>query len=178
MVGRQLDGDGAHATGTADHQHIFSFALAGLKTQLIFQGFPRSERGERQGGGFLHAQAVRLSGDQTLVNALVLCVAALTLHGAGVPDPVAGFEVFHFRTHRFHHAGSIKPQHPVTGLLQGALAQFGVNRIDGDGLHGDQQIPRAGRGQVQLDILQGVNILDSSGLIESNRFHFGSLADR
>jgi hypothetical protein len=149
----------------------FPFTVAGPETELVFQGFPGGNGRQWQGGRFLHAQAVRFFCHQPLVHTLVLGIAALTLQRAGIPDPVTGAEVFHFRAHGFHHPGGIKPQHPVTGLIQRPLAQLGVDGIHRHRLHGHQQIPGTGRRQVQLDILQCVHIINGSGLVETDRFH-------
>ena len=129
MVGGQLDSDGAHATGAADHQQAFPFTLSRLKAELVFQGFPGGQGGKGQGGGFLHAQAIRLLRHQPLVHALVLGIAALTLQGAGVPDPVTTLKVLYLGAYCFHHACGIKPQYPIAALVHRALAQFGINGI-------------------------------------------------
>ena len=63
----------------------------------------------------------------------------------------------------------------MAGLIQRALAEFGIDGVYGHGLYRHQQIPGARRGQIQLDVFQGMDVINAARLIESDGFHDFSL---
>ena len=178
VAGGQLGGDGADTAGAAHHQQGLAGGVFRSQAELVGEAFPGGEHGQRQGGGFLHAGAFGHFRHQALVHALVLGVAALALHGPGVPDPVAGQEVADFGAYRFHPTGGIIAEYFMALLRQGALAYLGVHRVDRYRLHRHQQVAGAWFGLFQLDVFQGVDVFDGAGLVKADGLHRVSVGIR
>jgi hypothetical protein len=174
QLARQLHQDGANAARRADHQQRLALRGASVAAhfQTVEQQFPRGDGGQRQRCGLGEVDILRLVADDALVHQMQLAVGAGAGQVAGVPDFIADLEQGHVRADRFHHAGGIPADHLGLAFGRGDVAaDLGVDRIDRNGAHFDQQIAAGSLRRRQFDIDQGVGVVDRQGLAVGDGFH-------
>ncbi len=142
MLG-QLDGDRADAAGAGMDQHL----LPRLQLGAFDQHLPGGQGHEGQGGGFFHADVLRLQREVGLVHRDELREG---------PDPVlagprihlvAGLEALHLGPDADHDPRQVVAQHQRKTIgqdeLELAVADLGVQRIQAGRVDGDQHVALA-----------------------------------
>ncbi len=130
-----------------------------LHVEAVEQHFPGGQRRQRHRGCLRVAQRLRLVADDALVDELKFGVAAGADIAAGVIDFVASLEERHVRADLANDAGCVVTQHAQTARVRCEVhAHLGVDRIDGHGLHFDEEVAAGGLRLVDVEIDQAVGV--------------------
>ena len=141
----QLHGHMAHATGAAVHQHLVPAAHVGA----VHQALPGGDEDQRQGRCLAHGQPARLVGQQPGIHRSVLRQAALQPADAAgkAIHRIPHLEARDALPHLLHHAGEVHAQNGgqwLLGVLGGAGADLGVQRVHAAGVDADKHLARSG----------------------------------
>jgi hypothetical protein len=120
------------------------------------------------------AERIGLAADKTLIDKMELGIGALRRQSTGIEHIVTGLEQAGVRTGRNDPAGSVPAEHPPrSGFGFGASPHLGVDRIDRDCLHLDQQFTAFRLRLGQVDIDKGGFIGDGGWDLIADGAHFG-----
>jgi hypothetical protein len=176
---RQLDRHRADATGATDDQQRFALAAAlAVERHALEQQLPRRERGQRQGCRGRGVDGPRRVTGQPRVDQMELRIAAGAGHVAGVIHAIAWLEATDGCADCLDRAGRVVAEHPGLRFdLRLRRADLGIDRVHRHRLDAHQQVVFAGCGLRQLDIEEGLRIIDRQVTVECDGFHAcGSVA--
>lgn len=151
----ELDCDVAHAACAAVNQDAFADPQPGAHDQ----GFPCRAAHQGQAGRFKMAERRGLFADDAFGGDVVFGVAARAVEDLrGVPDFVADGEGGDAGADGFDDAGHIVAGDGGQGhqVRVVASADLVIQRVDGGGLHADQNLSRLGHGLGQVTQFEGV----------------------
>ena len=171
----ELYGQRANAAGRPDDEQLRP-RVPGRHLQPVEQPFPGGERGQRQGGGFSEAEALRFVAGNTLVDEMQFGIGARPVQIAGVEHRIARPEQGDLRSHRLDDAGGVPAEDDRRLVRTGAAhAHLGVHRIDRDCLHAHQQVARTRHRGGGVEIEERAFLGDGQRLDVADGFHGGLL---
>ena len=108
---------------------------------------------------------------QAFIDRVQFAAAALTLEGAGIPDPVARLEQLDGRARLADDARRVHAENDRFATLWArATANPAIDRIDRHRADRDQEISGAEFRHWHVEVEQGLGVIEGMGLLESNGF--------
>jgi len=158
-----LDQNRADSAGAADDQQALAGAFTLAQAHALEQQFPGGDRRQRQGRRLGMVEGLGFAADDALIDDVQLAVGAGAPDGAGVEHVVAGLKQGDAAADRLDRAGGVPAENLVSRFRFGPHADLGVDRVDGDGGHLDQQVVRAEvrrRRVRQIDVFKRFRVVD------------------